>query len=182
MLVNNAAECPRRRLETPEGIERQWATNVLGYHWMIEHLTPALARAEAPRVVNVASYWAGDLDLGDVEFQHRRYDNDTAYRQSKQADRMLTVAHAERLAPRGIDVFACHPGDVRSKLSTDLGFGGHETPEQGADTPLWLATAKLGHEASGRYFARRKPDTCRFGQNRREVEALMDLCKSYAGR
>ena len=29
-LVNNAAECPASRSETPEGVERQWATNVLG--------------------------------------------------------------------------------------------------------------------------------------------------------
>ncbi|HEY6726002.1 MAG TPA: SDR family NAD(P)-dependent oxidoreductase [Polyangiaceae bacterium] len=181
VLVNNAAECPHHREETPEGIERQWATNVLGYHWLIEACTPVLSRSrsQGARVVNVASYYAGGLDLRDVEFRRRPYDNDTAYRQSKQADRMLTVAHARRLRDHGIAVYACHPGEVRSKLSKDLGFGGHESPETGADTPVWLATEALPPEASGKYFARRREDSCRFGTDEAEVAALMELCASY---
>jgi len=184
VLVNNAAECPHRRQETDDGIERQWATNVLGYHWMMEACTSKLARSKYARVVNVASYWAGGLDLHDVEFRRRRYDNDAAYRQAKQADRMLTAGHAPRLARHGIAVYACHPGDVRTKLSTDLGFGGHESPETGADTPVWLATETLPPHASGTYYARRHPDPCHFSSNASEVAALMELCASYgdAGR
>ena len=179
VLVNNAAECPPKRQETPEGIERQWATNVLGYHWMIEACTPALSRAKHARIVNVASHWAGGLDLGDVEFRRRRYDNDDAYRQSKQADRMLTVGHAARLLELGIAVYSCHPGEVRSKLASDLGFGGHESPETGADTPVWLATEPLPPEASGKYFAHRRAEPCRFGSNAAEVQTLMELCATY---
>jgi NAD(P)-dependent dehydrogenase (short-subunit alcohol dehydrogenase family) len=179
VLVNNAAECPRTRQETPEAIERQWATNVLGYHWLMHGCTDALARSKRARIVNVASYWAGGLDLRDVEFRRRTYDNDTAYRQAKQADRMLTAGHARRLSQLGIAVYACHPGDVRSKLSTDLGFGGHESPLAGADTPVWLATEPLPPDASGKYFAHRRAEPCRFSSNAAEVEALMDLCASY---
>ncbi|HEU5074426.1 MAG TPA: SDR family NAD(P)-dependent oxidoreductase [Polyangiaceae bacterium] len=179
VLVNNAAECPHHRHETPEGIERQWATNVLGYHWMTQACTPALSRAKQARIVNVASYWAGGLELDDVEFRRRPYDNDAAYRQAKQADRMLTVGHALRLREFGIALYSCHPGEVRSKLSTDLGFGGHESPEAGADTPVWLATTPLPPEASGKYFAHRRAEPCRFGSNEAEVEALMQLCASY---
>jgi NAD(P)-dependent dehydrogenase (short-subunit alcohol dehydrogenase family) len=53
---------------------------------------------------------------------------------------MLTVAFATRLQPYGVKVNACHPGDVNSRLSNDLGFGGQTTPDKGADTPVWLAT------------------------------------------
>ena len=130
VLVNNAAATTRRREETPEGIELQFATNVLGYFWMIEAFTAALAAGAPSRVVNVASYWAGGLDLDDLEFRRRPYDNDAAYRQSKQANRMLTAAHAARLRPHNIVVNACHPGDVNSTLSNNLGFGGHETPDE----------------------------------------------------
>ena len=35
-LINNAACSPRFRQETPEGIEMQFATNVLGYYWLID--------------------------------------------------------------------------------------------------------------------------------------------------
>jgi len=133
VLVNNAAASPRRRMETLEGIEMQFATNVLGYFWMMRAFEDILINTRDSRIVNVASYWAGDLDLDDLEFEHRSYHNGAAYRQSKQADRMLTAAFAERLSPFGVQVNACHPGDVNSRLSSDLGFGGHETPDQGAD-------------------------------------------------
>ena len=152
VLVNNAATTPRRREETPEGIELQFATNVLGYFWMITAFRDHFARAASARIVNVASYWAGGLDLDDLEFKHRRYDNDAAYRQSKQADRMLTVAFAERLRASRVTVNACHPGDVVSTLSRNLGFGGQETPDRAAGTPAWLATEAIGARGTGKYF------------------------------
>lgn len=120
VLVNNAAVTPRAREETPEGIERQWATNVLGYLWMVDALRDALQAGQEPRVVNVASYWAGELDLADPEFRRRPYDNDGAYRQSKQADRMLTVSLAEELRDAGVIVNAFHPGDLPSTLARNL--------------------------------------------------------------
>ncbi len=179
VLINNAALTPRTRRETPEGIELQFATNVLGYLWMTLAFQPRLARAAGARVVNVASYWAGGLDLSDLEFARRRYHNDAAYRQSKQADRMLTVALARRLEPLGITVNACHPGDVNSTLSNDLGFGGHESPQEGARTPLWLATAEPGGRVTGRYFEHRRELPCPFAADTTAVEALYEACLAY---
>jgi NAD(P)-dependent dehydrogenase (short-subunit alcohol dehydrogenase family) len=179
VLVNNAAITSRRRQETRAGIELQFATNVLGYFWLTGALSDQL-RAEAPsRVVNVASYWAGDLELGDLEFRHRRYNNNTAYRQSKQANRMLTVAFAERWREQGVAVNACHPGDVNSNLSNDLGFGGHETAQQGARTPAWLATDATGQEETGKYFEDMQMRRCRFGEDREAVNALHEACLAY---
>jgi NAD(P)-dependent dehydrogenase (short-subunit alcohol dehydrogenase family) len=180
VLINNAATTPRRREETPEGIERQFATNVLGYFWMIRSFVPHLAESTPARIVNVASYWAGGLDLSDLEFGRRPYDNDQAYRQSKQADRMLSAAFAERLRPRGIAVNACHPGDTVSALSRDLGFGGHETPAQAALTPAWLATAGPGQETTGGYFERQRQMRCRFAADGAAVEALYRACEAYS--
>jgi NAD(P)-dependent dehydrogenase (short-subunit alcohol dehydrogenase family) len=179
VLVNNAAIAPRRREESPEGIELQFATNVLGYFWLTQAFSRHLEASAPARVVNVASYWAGGLDLADPEFRQRRYDNDLAYRQSKQADRMLTVAFARRLRSRGVAVNACHPGDVNSTLSNNLGFGGHETAEQGAATPVWLATEPSGLAVTGRYFEHRRESRCRFGEDRAAIEALYALCASY---
>jgi NAD(P)-dependent dehydrogenase (short-subunit alcohol dehydrogenase family) len=180
VLVNNAATAPRQRTETPEGIEAQLATNILGYVWMMAAFAPILERSRPARVVNVASYWAGDLDVDDLEFRRRRYDNDTAYRQSKQANRMLTVTWAERLAPRGITVNACHPGDVPSKLSHDLGFGGSQSPDQGADTPVWLATAAEVAAVTGGYFAGRRQVRDPFAADRHTLEALDARCQALS--
>jgi NAD(P)-dependent dehydrogenase (short-subunit alcohol dehydrogenase family) len=179
VLVNNAAIAPRRRGETPEGIELQFATNVLGYFWMINAFRDLLAQSAPSRIVNVASYWAGGLDLTDLEFRQRRYDNDAAYRQSKQADRMLTVAFAERLQGTRVIVNACHPGDAVSTLSRNLGFGGHETPDQAARTPAWLATEANGARQTGKYFEHQREVHCRFGADREAVEGLYRKCQSY---
>ena len=179
ILINNAAASPRQRQETPEGIEVQFATNVLGYFWMIQLFSSQLKASAPARVINVASYWAGDLDLSDLEFKRRRYDNGTAYRQSKQANRMLTAAFAQRLKPYTITVNACHPGDVNSRLSNDLGFGGHTSPDAGADTPVWLATDPLGQRETGKYFEQRHETRCRFGEDTAAVDALYEVCLTY---
>jgi retinol dehydrogenase-13 len=181
VLVNNAGATPRSRQETPEGIELQFATNVLGYFWMIEAFTDILKQSAPARVVNVASYWAGDLELDDLEFTRRRYNNNTAYRQSKQADRMLTVALAEQLKPFDIAVNACHPGDVNSTLSNNLGFGGHDSPDAGAATPVWLATDPVGQQETGKYFERKRQVKDRFGEDKAAVKALYQACQRYAG-
>ncbi len=179
LLVNNAGATPIKRELTPEGIEMQWATNVLGYFWMIEEFKDLLIENSPTRIVNVASYWAGDLNFNDLEFETRHYNNDTSYRQSKQADRMLTVAFANRLKDKDVTVNACHPGDVNSTLSNNLGYGGHESPDQGAYTPVWLATSSEVDDITGKYFEHRKECVCRFGKDGDAVERLFDVCERY---
>ncbi|MFP4503037.1 MAG: SDR family NAD(P)-dependent oxidoreductase [Candidatus Hydrogenedentota bacterium] len=179
VLVNNAGQSPPRREETVDGIERQFATNVLGYFWMMQAFEDIL-RAHAPaRIVCVASYYAGGLDLADPEFKKRRYDNHASYRASKQADRMLAAAFAKRLTGTGVTVNACHPGDVPSKLSSDLGFGGHESPEEGAATPFWVATAPAGAEQTGKYFAHQREEADPFTKDGTAVERLVEICAAY---
>lgn len=179
VLVNNAATTPRERLETSNGIEVQFATNVLGYMWMMQGLNEYMRGINAARIVNVASYWAGDMDIDDLEFKHRRYNNDTAYRQSKQADRMLTVKFANLYEQYGITVNSCHPGDVNSKLSNNLGYGGHETPIQGAQTPAWLALSDEVQGITGRYFSGKQESHCAFAKNKQLIEKLYKICVQY---
>lgn len=179
LLVNNAAVTPKRREETPEGIELQWATNVLGYAWMVEALAPILQRSAPARVVNVASHWAGELDLADPEFRRRPYSGQAAYRQSKQANRMLTVAQAERHRAAGITVNACHPAEVGSRLSRNLGFALTDSPDEGARTPVWLATDPAVAALTGRFFARCREARCAFAADREAIRRLEEICQGY---
>ncbi len=176
LLMNNAVTAPENREETPDGVELQFDTNVLGYFWMMEFFHPHMENQEDARIVNVASYWAGDLDLDDLEFKKRPYDNDTAYRQSKQADRMLTAAFARRLKSRSIAVLAAHPGDVNSKVSRSLGYGGWEPPEKGAETPLFCATNPALKDVTGKYFEHKQEKSCRFAADEKAVERLYEIC------
>lgn len=179
ILINNAAATPPERQETPEGIEIQFATNVLGYYWMIQEFKDILKASSPSRVVNVASYWAGGLKLDDLEFEKRTYRNGAAYRQSKQANRMLTAAFARRLEDDRVTVNACHPGDVNSKLSNNLGFGGHQTPAEGAETPVWLATSDKVANITGQYFEHKKQNQCPFMKDNESVETLFQICAQY---
>jgi NAD(P)-dependent dehydrogenase (short-subunit alcohol dehydrogenase family) len=180
ILINNAATTPRTRQETPEGIELQFATNVLGYFWMTQYFHPFMANQSDARIVNVASYWAGDLDLDDLEFKRRPYNNDTAYRQTKQANRMLSLAFAKRLHNLGITVLAAHPGDVNSKLSNNLGYGGMATPDEGATTPLFCALSPGLKGVSGKYYENQSETPCRFIKDVEEVEQLWEICEGYS--
>lgn len=179
VLVNDAGVAPRRRETTPEGIELTFATNVLAYLWMTQAFAPHLERSAPARIVNVASYWAGELELDDLEFQRRRFDNHTAYRQSKQANRMLTAALAEPLARHGISINACHPGDPASTLSRNLGFSGSQSPGDAACTPVMLARGELGAGMTGSYFAHGRNARCEFAGDRRAVERLYEICLAY---
>lgn len=60
-------------------------------------LAPLLKASGGARVVNVASEYAGNLDVSDLQFEKRQYDETAAYKQSKQANRMIT--HSKLFTP-----------------------------------------------------------------------------------
>ena len=104
VLINNAgvnrAEQPRE--DSVDGIELTFATNVLGYYLLTVELINVLKSSVPSRIVNVASTFVSDLDLNDLQFEHRPYDGMKAYAQSKACDRMLTWAFARRLEKSGV--------------------------------------------------------------------------------
>ncbi|CAF0814082.1 unnamed protein product [Rotaria sp. Silwood1] len=180
VLINNHATGPQKREITKDGIEVQFATNVLGYVWMINAFENNLKKCSPnARIVNVASYWAGGLDINDLEFKKRRYTTDDAYRQAKQANRMLTLAYAEKFFHDGITVNVCHPGDSNTKLSNSMGFGGHETPEQSAQTPVYLAISKDVANITGKYFRNCRIEDDHFMKDRELIKKLYDICQKY---
>jgi len=191
VLIANHATAPPKRTETAEGLEVQFAANVMGYYWLTHYFTPVLAKsAEASgdyaRVVLVASYWAGGLQVDDIEFKKRRYDNDSAYRQSKQANRMLARSFADKFVEEGksILVYSCHPGDANTKLSNSLGFGGSESAEQAAATPIWLASDKSvgSPDHTGKYFKNRREAACEFSADKQSIQQLWGLCREITAK
>ena len=189
VLVNNAGTWAARRREGPQGLELTWATNVLAYSLLTELLLPLVAEARG-RVLSVASRLAHGLQLDDVEFRRRRYNGIAAYAQSKQANRLWTWSLARRVEPLGVSAHALHPGGVSTGLfrkggglSGMLGavygwmFG--RTPEQGADTLVWLSGAPEGGSTTGRFWVNRQERTCQFRDPRTE-DRLYELCLRMA--
>ena len=93
---------------------------------------------------------------------------------------MLSAAFFEKLKPFHIAVNACHPGDVNSTLSNNLGFGGHETLDHGAETPVCLATHPIGQQKTDRYYEYKREANCTFSVDRQAVNALYESCAKYS--
>jgi NAD(P)-dependent dehydrogenase (short-subunit alcohol dehydrogenase family) len=125
LLINNAGVmAPLRRLETADGLELQFGTNVLGHFVLTGLLLPALEMAsgnsrERPRVVTIASiaHKQGKLDFDDLQ-STRSYQPMRAYRQSKLANLMFTFELDRRLRAAGSRVMsvAAHPGVANTNL------------------------------------------------------------------
>jgi NAD(P)-dependent dehydrogenase (short-subunit alcohol dehydrogenase family) len=161
VLVNNAGVANSERRVTRDGFELTFATNVLGYHRLSLALLEQLRASPPARIVNVASTFAGDLDLDDLQFERRPYDQLQAYAQSKACNRLLTWALARRAAGIGVTVNAMAPGFVPGTgltrgLSADLQriYAGRtgRSPKEGADTATWLASSRDLDGVTGRFF------------------------------
>ncbi len=128
LLINNAGVmAPKQRLETKDGFELQFGTNVLGHFALTAQLLPALERAAAqspqrPRVVTVASiaHKSGRLNFDDLQ-STKSYSPMGAYQQTKLADLMLAFELDRRLraaSPPASSVMsvAAHPGVASTNL------------------------------------------------------------------
>ena len=125
ILINNAGVmAPRRRLETADGFELPFGTNVLGHFALTALLLPLLdmaaeISAERPRVITIASiaHKTGRLDFDDLQATHR-YGPMIAYRQSKLANLMFAFELARRLLAARSHVMsvAAHPGVANTNL------------------------------------------------------------------
>jgi NAD(P)-dependent dehydrogenase (short-subunit alcohol dehydrogenase family) len=168
VLLNNAGVTMMKRSVTPDGYESTFAINHLGYFTLTGLLLPRLlAAAPDARIVNVASdahRW-GALDFDDLQ-NEREYKGLKVYGQSKTANLLFTRELARRLDGSGVTVNALHPGAVATRLGrgsgpwTDLlqrAIGVFmKSPEQGADTSIYLASDPAVAGLNGRYFANRK--------------------------
>ncbi len=104
VLVNNAGVmAPPKRIETADGFELQFGTNVLGHFALTALLMPALERTASeadlrPRVVTIASiaHKQGQIYFDDLQ-STKSYGPMWAYQQSKLADVMFAFELNRRL-------------------------------------------------------------------------------------
>lgn len=187
ILINNAAITPQSQTFTQDGIDLQFAVNVLSYHWMIREFREnlLLANNKPARVVNVASFYAGGLELSDVEYKARKYTSDSSYRASKQADRMLASAWSKRFPSDQVIVNSCHPGIATSGVSLGLGYDldrSERAAINGAITPLFLALHDSVKTNTGKYYSDCMEQLCGFSQDVASVNKLFGLVESYSIR
>lgn len=169
VLINNAGALFNEYGLTEEGLEQSFALLLLSPWQLTRKLLPLLADHERKcRVINVVSggmyteqLACGRLIMGPDDYQGAR-----AYARAKRALTVVTELWAEAWADRNIAVNAMHPGwadtpGVASALPTFRSITRRilRSPEEGADTIVWLARAAEAGDITGQLYLDREPRT-----------------------
>jgi NAD(P)-dependent dehydrogenase (short-subunit alcohol dehydrogenase family) len=167
VLINNAGAKFLRHQLTKEGIELTLATNHLGHFMLTLSLIDLLKISPSARIINVSSgaHYAGNGVVENMLTAHN-YDGRRQYSNSKLANVLFTYALADKLRGRGIVANAVDPGGVATNFSRNNGLWHwlkHRlyylkkrqllTPEQGAATLVFLASANDVMGITGKYFS-----------------------------
>ncbi len=160
VLVSNAGVYSARRRETADGFEQTFAVNHLAPFVLVRGLLDLLRRSAPARVVIVASaaHFRGKIAFEDLHAEAGRYSGWRAYSQSKLANVLFAAELARRVPASEVTANSLHPGVVATKLLLRglvpkwLVRPWTITPEEGAQTPLYLASSPEVVGVSGRYF------------------------------
>ncbi|WHY20602.1 SDR family oxidoreductase [Paenibacillus sp. FSL H8-0261] len=194
ILINNAGVVTIKRQLTKDGFEMDLGVNHLGHFLLTNLLLEPLKAAEQGRIVVVASgaYKIGALHYEDPTLA-RRFNPAKAYARSKLANILFTKELAARLQGTRVTVNCVHPGAVGTNIGVnrETGFGKSIlkllsyfflTPEQGADTAIYLATESDLQEVTGQYYYRRKnQELTPRAQNKQEAQRLWQWSQEQVG-
>ncbi len=164
-IINNAGYSPDAIEFTHEGYEKSFVANHLGHFALTTNLLGLLEASGEGRVINVSS---GGYAFGKVSRMFVKNNPDLgglgAYCDGKLANVLFTKGLTKRMFGKNVLAFSLHPGVVNSnfganftgfsKWFTKLGKIFMITPEKGAMTSLFLATASTNElqDKNGEYF------------------------------
>ena len=167
VLVANAGTVFPTRRTTVDGYEEVFAVNHLAPFLLTGLLLPVLRESAPSRIIVTSSYEhrRGHMHWDNLQGEHF-YFSQQAYAQSKLANLLFVYELARRLEGSGVTVNAVNPGLVHTNICMDSGWlirtakrimdrFSAMTPEEGANTGVWLASSSDIDGVTGRYFQRR---------------------------
>ena len=166
VLVHNAGALTKEHRLTGSGTELTVASQVAAPFLLTGLLLPALSAAVPSRVIQVTSggMYTQKFDLATLEMGPDDYDGTVAYARAKRAQLVLMHEWVRRTGSSGISFHAMHPGwadtpGVRHSLPGFAKVMGPflRTPEQGADTAVWLSASPMANETDGGFWLDRRP-------------------------
>jgi NAD(P)-dependent dehydrogenase (short-subunit alcohol dehydrogenase family) len=147
VLINNAGVYPDKEVDSltisRELLNTAMQTNTFGVIRMVQACLPLLEKSSDARIINVSS-GMGELDSLTTTA--------TSYSLSKLALNGATIMLSQSLKPKNIAINAMCPGWVRTDMG---GNAAPRSPEEGADTAIWLVTEAPRSE-SGKFWRDRK--------------------------
>ena len=168
VLLNNAAIMTRERRLTADGFELQFFVNHLAYFLLTGLLIDVLRDSAPSRVVNVAStaHSRGILDFDNLQGE-KHYNGWQQYGNTKLANIVFTYELARRLDGSGVTANCLHPGVIHTNLlsnySKAISWTWHllqwffKKPDEGAETPIYLASSPEVDGETGKYFKYCRP-------------------------
>ncbi len=166
VLIHNAGALSRGYVRTEDGLELTVAVHVVAPFLLTHLLMDRLRTAPDGRVITMSSggMYSQRLDVTALDPHPEDYDGVKAYARAKRAQVELTRLWDLHYGGYGLRFVAMHPGWVAT-TGLDSGLPGFarlvrpvlRTPEQGADTAVWLATAPLATLSEGRFWLDRHP-------------------------
>ena len=156
ILVNNAGiliddELTSMDLDS-DTLSRTLLTNAFGPMMLCQHCIPIMEKGQYGRIVNMASTLGSLTDITDPESSYAGLEV-PAYRLSKTLLNGVTALYAKLTRGKNILVNSACPGWVKTDMG---GAAAPLSPEQGADTPVWLATLPDDGPTGG-FFRERQP-------------------------
>lgn len=160
VLINNAGLYMPKRTMTAEGFEMTFAVNHLAYFLLTDLLLDILKASAPARIINVASaaHFYGKIEFDNLQGE-RKYGGVAAYNNSKLANVLFTRELARRLAGTGVTANSLHPGAVATQIFRRLPKPLEwiikaltKSPEEGAQTTIYLASSPEVEGVSGKYF------------------------------
>ncbi len=166
VLVNNAGVAGVRGL-TASGFELAFGVNHMGHFLLSRLLLPRLRESSPARVVTVSSeshYQADGIPWELVRRPTRSFTGMREYAVSKLANVLFTQELARPTRASAVTAAALHPGIVASDIWRRVPRPVRPlitwfmlSPEDGARTPVWCATASEPTTMSGGFFDRCAP-------------------------
>jgi dehydrogenase/reductase SDR family protein 12 len=187
ILVHNAGALTEERFTTSAGIEATVATHLVGPYLLTRELVDHLAPGARILFMSSGGMYTQGLTLRGLEMSESSYGGATAYARAKRAQVVLAGLLGEELAGRAV-VHAMHPGWAATPGVTagipvfDAVMGPLlRTPEEAADTAVWLATADEPARTTGEFWHDRRrrgttylPGTATDPERRAELVPWLD--------
>ncbi|KAJ8368399.1 hypothetical protein SKAU_G00084270 [Synaphobranchus kaupii] len=164
VLINNAGCMVNQREVNSDGLEKNFSSNTLGVYILTKNLIPLLEKSSDPRVITVSSggMLVQKLRTGNLQSERGQFDGTKVYAQNKRQQVVMTEQWAKMHSTIHFSVM--HPGwadtaavaaampDFYRSMQDKL-----RSPEQGADTVVWLAASEAAvAKPSGRFFQDRR--------------------------